>query len=193
MIARGAYLAGLLSTAILAAGCGGSKTGDVTGSVTLNGTPLKGGQVTAYNDKGEAVGQSMIAEGRYELTNLTPGTVTLVVQTHTPDGQPVTHVKPPPRENEKAPPRVKSEKKGGEPEVEGPPSTLDPVPLKYTTTKESGLQVTVTGKNATYDIAMTGKGEIPKGGPIIPTPGGKQGPPPIPPGGFPPGFPPPKG
>jgi hypothetical protein len=38
---------------------------------------------------------------------------------------------------------------------------VKPVPLKYTTVSESGLDVTV-GNVDTYNIEMTGKGELPK-------------------------------
>src|SRR6266567_1217648 len=85
------------------AGCGGKPTGNVTGAVTLNGAPLKGGEVTAFNDKDEIVGSCRVIDGRYELSGIPVGAVTLVVQTHRGDGQPITSTQPPPMPGKERP------------------------------------------------------------------------------------------
>jgi hypothetical protein len=156
MPARRLVLFALLSSAgLVAAGCGGEPVGNLTGEVSLNGSPVKAAQIAAFNEKGELVAQVMALEGKYRMTGVPIGPVTLVVQTHLPDGSPVTAPKFPGRDAE---PGVK---KGADGAV-GLPTALDPVPLKYTSPKQSGLQVTVVRGTTTYDVAMTGKGEIPK-------------------------------
>jgi hypothetical protein len=181
-------LALLSAVALFSAGCGGKSGGKLTGQVTLNGAPVKAAQVTAYNEKGDVLGRGWATDGRYVLDNLPPGTVLLAVETHSPEGQPLTGgPKIEPKQGPKQPP-VKKEKEPAELEAL---SHLDPVPLKYTSPTHSELKVTVeAGSEKVYDIAMTGKGEIPKltkggkpggppGGPKI---GGPGGPPIIPPG-----------
>ncbi len=182
----------------LLAGCTGAEpTGDLSGAVTLNGSPLKGGEVSALNDKDEVVGRSLVIDGRYDMTMLPLGATKLVVVTHTGDGQPVTNIKPVGPDGA-PPPNIKIKDE----ENNGLPATLDPVPLKYTSAKTSGFQVTLVKGPNTLDLAMTGKGEMPpkpiirpSGQPPIGIPGGPPGgfPPgvPPPPGGFPPGVPPP--
>jgi hypothetical protein len=182
----------LLAGVAACVGCGGKPTGDLSGSVQLNGAPLKGGQVTAYDDKGEILARAMVVDGRYELSGLPVGPATLVVQTHTGDGQPITSSKAPPRPGERVPLPIPEKAKKDKDDRSLPdaivgPQPLDPVPLKYTQQKQSGLQVTVVKGGTVYDITMTGKGEIPR----IPKGGGPPVPPP--PGGFPPGVPPPPG
>jgi hypothetical protein len=160
-------------------GCGGKPVGRIAGQVTLNGEPVKVAKVTAYNDKEEILAQSMVIDGNYELADLPLGPVTLIVQTHTPDGQPITNVRPP-RDYEKTMPaqaRKDIEKK--EREGQELPTTLTPVPLKYTSAKQSDLKVTVEKGSAAYDIAMTGKGEMPKAtapvSGVAQPPGGRPG------------------
>jgi hypothetical protein len=160
MPARRLVLFALLSSAgLVAAGCGGEPVGDLTGSVSLNGFPVKAAQVAAFNEKGELVAQVTAFEGKYRITGVPLGPVTLVVQTHLPDGSPVTAPKFPGRDVEQP-----GDRKGDGGAV-GLPTALDPVPLKYTSPKQSGLQVTVVRGTTTYDIAMTGRGEIPKAPP----------------------------
>jgi hypothetical protein len=178
---------------ITAIGCGSSsQSGIITGDVTLNGEPLKSGQVSALNEKNEPVGSAMIIDGKYEIPNVPLGSVTLSVATHTPDGQPITpdgQVKPPPRQGESAPPANAKIKMEGQPDSVDPKSIV-PVPLKYMNPKEAGFSLTVVKGTNKYDLVMTGKGEVPHA--KLPTearPGGPGGRPPIPPppGGFPPG------
>jgi hypothetical protein len=199
-------LAALLPLGIafaMTSGCGGNPVGKIRGEVSLNGSPLQYGQVTAYNEKGEAVARATVTDGKYELIDVPLGKVTLAVQTHSPDGQPITAVKAPLKEGQKAPPAPKAEVKA-EMKDKGPqlPEKIDPVPLKYTNAKQSGLSVDAVKGETKYDIAMTGKGEVPHvevikpggpGGPSGPGPGGPKGGPPFGPGGpkgGPPGGPP---
>jgi hypothetical protein len=169
-------------------GCGGKTVGKIAGQVTLNGEPVKVAKVTAYNDSGEVLAQAMVLDGKYELGDLPLGLVTLVVQTHTPDGQPVTNIRAPRQAERNLPAQVKKDL--GKQAQEGLtlPTTLEPVPLKYTSTKQSDLKVTVAKGASVYDIAMTGKGEVPKAVPL-PSGGLLGAPPGLPPGAHP-GLPP---
>ena len=145
-----------LVLSFLIVGCGGAKSGHVSGSVTLNGQPVQAGQVTAYAEANQAVGIATIQAGEYSLTDLPLGPVVLVVQTHGPDGRPLGQ--PALREGEKPPPVQPKEGAGSStatPEVA-------PVPLKYTQQKSSGLNVTVVPGSTRFDIPMSGKGEIPR-------------------------------
>jgi len=147
----------------LVAGCGKPK-GTLSGRVTLNGDPLPAGQVTAYGPDNHILGISEISDGSYTFSDLPPGPVTLTVTTHYPDGRPLGDQRPPPREGEKLQPLA--------PEKQQELDKYKPVPLKYAYLGKSELKATVAKGNTSYDIEMTGKGEIPKPPPIKPSGGG---------------------
>jgi hypothetical protein len=173
----------LVGAGLLALGGCGNPLGKISGQVTLNGEPVRAARVTAYNEKGELLAQALIIDGKYELANLPLGSVVLTVETHTPDGQAITNYRPS-RDYEKAlPVHVKQELQKKQREGQELPATLQPVPLKYTSTRESDLRVTIAKGNVEYDIAMTGKGEIPRA-PLASAPG-RPG---LPPGVLPPGV-----
>jgi hypothetical protein len=164
-------------------GCGRA-VGSLAGKVTLNGEPLPGGQVVAYNDKDEAVARVTVIDGTYTMPDLPLGAVRLAVQTHTPDGQPIGSAMAPPKKEERPlPPEIRKDMTKALPT--GAQQELKPVPIKYTSAKQSGLQTTVVKGETTFDIEMTGKGEILR----LPMPGPGGGPP----GGGPPGGGPPGG
>jgi hypothetical protein len=185
--------AALLAVLVFAAGCG-KQSGSLTGKVLLNGEAIRSGRVQALasGEAGEQViaASSIQEDGTYHLSDLPLGPVTLVVVTHRPDGQPLDA------------PVLPSSLPGGKPlpedvartslqaQPEGVRKAVEsarPVPLKYTDAKQSELKVTVARGETSYDIQMSGKGEVPRM--IQPTgrPGAPPGipPPPMPPG---PGF-----
>lgn len=168
------------------AGCGKS-TGTLAGKATLNGEPVSFGQLAAYNDKEELQGATTILNGEYLMGDIPPGPVTLVVQTVGPDGKPVgLNPQPPqPPGARPLPPEIAKENmfKGVPDEVRKAAEGVKPVPLKYISPKNSDLKATVVKGTTTYDIQMTGKGELPKAPP--PPSGGPPGPPGGPPGGPP--------
>ncbi len=177
------WLTLLAPCSLLAAGCGSNSVGDLTGEISLNGSAVKAAQITAYNEKGEVLGRTMALDGKYQLTGIPLGPVTLAVETHQPGGAPVTTPTPPLGPGQR--PQPANTKK--EESTLNLPTSLDPVPLKYTNPKQSGLQITVAKGTTDFNIAMTGKGEIPK----LQVPTGAMpvgGPPGFPPGGGPPGF-----
>jgi hypothetical protein len=184
----------LVGAALLAQGCGRPQ-GSLTGRVLLNGEELHSGRVQAMGETDQPLAISSIQDdGTYQLTNLPIGPVTLVVVTYRPDGEPVdAPLLPPPAPGTKPPsPEVTRQLLKDQPEsIQKAVEAARPVPLKYTDRAKSDLKVTVVKGETTFDIEMTGKGEIPK---LAPTgtaqlpgvPGGVV--PPIPPLG--PGVPP---
>jgi len=180
---RGMFRSLLILAVVLAlAGCGKSK-GTLKGKVTLNGEPLSYGQVSAHNEKDELLAQGTIMEGEYELTYVPLGSVRLTVQTHQPGGIPLgvkaagtSDGRPPSQATVMA-----ALKQLPEP-MQKAIEKLKPVPLKYTTTKDSDLKTTVAAGENTYNSEMSGKGESP---PPPPGPKGRPGGPPVPPVGPP--------
>jgi hypothetical protein len=185
----------LLLGVVFVSGCG-SNTGTLTGTVSLNGQPLTVGQVTAYSDNHEQVGFSAILpDGTYRMADVPAGPVILVVQTFTPEGQPMMAagaVAPPVPPDNKLPPAAA--KQIAEEELQHLPEETRkailsakavPVPLKYTDSKQSDLKATVSRGTTTFNIEMTGKGQIPR---PVPT-GGPPPPPPLPGGPHPPPVP----
>jgi len=198
-------IATILFAAVLSAvpGCA-KQTGSLTGKVMLNGEAIESGQVTLLNEQGETVGTSnIVAGGEYAFTDVPPGAVTLVVRTHRPDGQPIgappsvpappDRVKNPPQPPgvpkpptpPPPPPDAPEAPKGPETASE-PESGLKakPVPLKYTNPKDSDLKTSVVkGTVTTFNIEMTGEGQIPKALHLVAPPsegsptGGHPGPP----------------
>src|SRR5262249_14212987 len=175
---RGMFRSLLILVVVLAvAGCGKSK-GSLSGKVTLNGEPLSYGQVSAYNDKNELVAQSTIMEGEYELGDVPVGPVTLTVRTHQPGGAPVGLTMPEPSDRRLVPNDAFKGFLKSQPEaVQKAVAKLKPAPLKYGSAKDSGLTATVAAGSTTYNIELTGKGEIPK---ALPKQQGVPGGPPVP-------------
>jgi hypothetical protein len=147
-----------LALVVLIHGCS-KTTATLSGKVTLNGEELSTGEVAAYKDK-EMIASSRILDGTYQLGNLPEGPITLVVRTHLPDGTPLGIDKPvfPPD----LPAQARKDMEKALPDsVREALQKVKPVPLKYTNVNESDLQINV-GDNSTYNIEMTGKGELPK-------------------------------
>jgi hypothetical protein len=66
---------------LFAVGCG-RKTGTVTGTVTIDGEPLKGGNVTfARNDGQTTMSGTINEDGSYKVENVPVGTVKVCVET----------------------------------------------------------------------------------------------------------------
>lgn len=164
---------------IVSAGCGPSK-GSVTGKVTLDGTPLKGGRVDFVNNSG---GSSATAElnddGTYTVDSLTAGEYSVTVTTEylnagsTTGGGGPMNMRPgggPPMM-----PPTGGPPKGGPPKDTKMPSKADmpegykasspgdarkkyvKIPGKYADTAQSGLTFTSPGGNQTHDIPLVGK------------------------------------
>jgi hypothetical protein len=87
---RTTVAAGIL---FLVTGCGG--TGDVSGKVTLDGTPLPGGLVTIYDSQGKNPSSMIAADGSYYLAGVPVGKADLVIETVPAYGNPLNPLDPP--------------------------------------------------------------------------------------------------
>jgi len=178
-MAKRLLLTQVVLASLLSVGC--STVGGLEGKVFLNDEKVPTGQVLAFNPKNEVIGSAVIIDGLYELENLPPGPATVVVQTHQPGGGPLgIAAMPPPGPLEPAlPPGVLQDRIKQLPEkIQKLLEALKPVPLKYTDCKQSDLKVNVALGRKTFDIKMSGTGEIPPRpeGPSVP-PGGPVPPP----------------
>ena len=76
-----ACTAGVGLAALLLAGCGPA-VGSLSGKVTVDGSPLKGGNITFVNDSGGASASAEISEtGTYTIQNIAAGEYTITVNT----------------------------------------------------------------------------------------------------------------
>lgn len=162
----------LAATSLLASGCGPSK-GTVTGKVTLDSIPLKGGRVDFSNKSGGASATVEIAEdGSYSLVGLTAGDYTVTVVTD--------HLKTTGSGRTPGPPAPGGGAKGGMPKENAPPRSEMPgnpadhgyvasmpgdsskkyikIPAKYSDETQSGLTYSFTGGTQVHDIPLTSGG-----------------------------------
>ncbi|MBX9679550.1 MAG: carboxypeptidase-like regulatory domain-containing protein [Gemmataceae bacterium] len=149
----------------LLVGCGPNFS-ELGGNVTFNGTPLRYGQISLFNEKKEVVASGPIIEGNYVFPGLAPGQYTLTVATVGPFGEAVGFETPTvaTRDPRDRPPPVPAEVKKSmlkeKPEVvQKAIESLTPIPLKYASVESSDLKVTVAGSKTAFDVALSGKGE----------------------------------
>ncbi|HZZ78759.1 MAG TPA: carboxypeptidase-like regulatory domain-containing protein [Gemmataceae bacterium] len=145
-------------------GCGKS-TSQLKGQVTLNGSPVSYGQISAYNEKGDLLAQTRFVNGAYEFPDLPVGKATLTVQTVGPLGYPAWREPPPPPKGVPPLPKevLESNIYGGlTDEEKAAAKSIVPVPKKYWSPKESGLSVDAKAGKIQFDIQMTGEGEKPE-------------------------------
>ncbi len=77
---RNAFLVGLLLLTVI--GCGGNPMGNIKGTVTFNGKPLKGGRVTFLSTKPNTGKTVEIGEdGSYKVEKIPVGPVKILVET----------------------------------------------------------------------------------------------------------------
>jgi hypothetical protein len=133
-----------LSALVLIAGCGKS-SGNVSGKVTLDGQPLKGGGTVTFQGSKGGVSGTISPEGSYTISNVPPGEVKITLAPGMATGA-VASATP------------------GDPGKMQPPKTLAPpapvlphgnIPEKYTKPETSGLTYTVKSGNQTFDIPLT--------------------------------------
>jgi hypothetical protein len=139
---------------VLASGCLGGKsanaTASVSGTVTYNGNPVKGGKVTFHRQGAAVSAASIRKDGTYSETGLPPEEMTLTVETES--------VNP----NKKGPVygggRYKTEQYKPPPDVNVPdlsPENYVKIPGKYADPKTSPLKVTLSGGKQTHNIELT--------------------------------------
>jgi hypothetical protein len=139
----------VLLTAMVGAGCG-TKTGNVSGTVTYKGERLPTGSVTFVDAGKQPVGTSAIQDGKYSIGRVPVGPVTILVST--PPLPNARNVPPPP------PPRNKMPPKGqGTPEFSLEKQKLPPpivVSGKYANPEESDLTYTVQPGDQVHNIPL---------------------------------------
>jgi hypothetical protein len=129
---------------LLAAGCGGSDTTTVTGTVAYQGKSVPGGTVILYCQDKQIVHGLIGPDGRYTISNVPRGTAVITVQTQPAKPYGIKRrVDLPPSVNGPTPPP-------GDPGAE----RRVPIPPRYALPEESGLSVTVEGKVLTHDIEL---------------------------------------
>jgi hypothetical protein len=77
----------LLSAVMWLPGCSGPPPGDVKGTVTYQGKPLRSGQVAFIPQSGVPVTADISADGTYEIHNVPPGEAFLTVVSLPPDSK----------------------------------------------------------------------------------------------------------
>jgi hypothetical protein len=139
--------AGLLA-ALACGGCG-ARTGDVWGTVTYQGTPVPAGSIAFLSADKKPVGSAAITNGKYAMTRVPVGKVTVIVLT--PPAPHRGNVPPPP------PPRGKRPGKDQPPiEVQPEPNTTPrvQVPEKYGNPDESDLTYEVQPGTQEHNVAI---------------------------------------
>lgn len=160
---------GLLAS-LLASGCGPSK-GTVTGKVTLDSIPLKGGRINFSNKSGGSSATVEIGDdGSYSLPSLSAGDYTVTVATD--------HLKPSATGGRM--PGAPGNAKGIPKNANVPKSDFEKnaaaehgyvgsmptdnskkyikIPTKYSDETQSGLTYNFTGGSQVHDIALTSGG-----------------------------------
>ena len=152
-----------------AVGCGGSGKGTVTGKVTLDGKPLPAGKISFVGASGKAA-TADISDGQYTATNVPTGDVKVTVQTspikqeadrllasgrYSSAGRsrvPASKLPANVREHvqEEAARNAEMLKKGKE-----LLARYRPVPDKYGKPDSSGLHVSVTRGENSFDVPLT--------------------------------------
>lgn len=150
------FLVGL-AAAVGVAGCN-KPVGTVTGKVSYNGLPLKGGNVTLANaEAGPSYSGTIGEDGMYTILNAQAGEYKVCVET--------ASLKPDPSSMPKTPKVDPKAPKSGDdiPAVGSNPRRAQearnvkkyvPIPDKYSKTESTDLTYTVVGGNQTNDINL---------------------------------------
>ena len=148
------------------AGC--ASKGNISGKVLYRGKPLPGGTVTFLPAGGKGAFNSLIQEdGSYNLTQVPPGEVTIIVETESKNPNPPIN----PRLGAKEAQNVKKMREQRQAEktkffewrtrsqARSQPRLPSkeqyvPIPASYKDPEKSGLTYTVTGGTQTHDIEL---------------------------------------
>lgn len=117
-------------------GCGSASTGTVTGTVTLDGAPVKAGMIVFIAADGIPRHGDIQPDGSYRVDNV-------------PVGDAIVVINPPPVEDPNRHMRIKEQK-------DAPPVTppAPPFPTKYWDMSTSDLRCPVKAGNNVYEAAM---------------------------------------
>jgi hypothetical protein len=142
-----------LAAAVGAVGCGGQATGTVSGKVTYQDGPVKGGQVVFAAANGHSVLADIKEDGSYVAEKVPVGEAKIAVQTRSLG---VTASMP----KRSLPPE---KQQGGRMSPEEAKRRFVQIPERYETTETSGLTYTVVQGPQQHDVPLKG-GVTPAGG-----------------------------
>jgi len=145
----------------LMAGCSQpnpSAPGRISGQVTLNGSPLPGGNITFHSD-GKGTYRSPIgSDGTYEVTDMPTGSMAVTVETESinPANKPPAYTGSGGKMDKMAAERMAAEKRQGA-SVKSSSGQYKRIPTKYTNPKTSPLTVTIEAGRQVKEFELTGK------------------------------------
>jgi hypothetical protein len=129
-------------------GCSGGK-GEVSGLVKFKGEPLPNGRVTFVCQTGaKEVLSDEIVNGRYTISGIPVGPVTIVVETFPPPAATIPPIKIPGG----MPPNIKGMPEPGA--AHPVPGKYVAIPSRYGNLEQSGLSYTVTVGQQEHDIPL---------------------------------------
>lgn len=139
----------------LAAGCGSSSQGTVSGKVSYKGKPLPGGEVRFFPEaEGGSFYSAIASDGSYSITKLPRGPAKITVTFSREN--PLTKMNP--RIKAKAEKGIQQQMEATKAHSKGesaPASTENvTLPEKYGDPAKSGLKVDVTGGKQTFDMNL---------------------------------------
>lgn len=129
-------------------GCG-SSTGTISGTVSYEGAPLKGGHVI-FLVGGKSFNADIGEDGGYSVSNVPAGEAKISVDTMSLARVGQIKFKNTPPEGAKAPPGYKM----ADPEEAS--RRYVAIPKKFADPEQSGLKLTIKGGKQTYEIKLTG-------------------------------------
>lgn len=158
----------------LAVGCGGK--GTVSGTVTLDGTPLPAGTIAIIPSNGPG-GVGPIQDGKYSLTKISTGKATITVETDSIKKQLDSLAAAPsqsmqrsaggrmtPEMLAKMPENAKQQMEERQKQMEGAGQKAQelkakyrPLPEKYSESKSSGLTFEVKSGDNTFNVELSSK------------------------------------
>jgi hypothetical protein len=144
------------------AGC--ASNGTISGKVLYRGKPLPGGTVTFLPAGGKGAFNSEIQQdGSYNLTQVPPGEVTIIVETESKNPAPqinpqvgakeAKNVKNMREKRQEEKTRMLEWRTRSQPRLPSKEQYV-PIPASYKDPDKSGLTYTVTGGSQTYDIEL---------------------------------------
>jgi hypothetical protein len=140
-------------------GCSSSSPGTITGKVTYNGQPVKGGSVSFISTEDHPSGSSAIAaDGTYNIASMPSGNVIITVDTESFNPKKnIRRTSVPkygPPKDQKLPEGYNTSAGGGAMSAKEMEARYVKIPEKYADQKSSGLNYTVTSGDQTHNIDL---------------------------------------
>jgi hypothetical protein len=137
----------------LALGCsGGTLPSKISGKVTKNGTPLKGGSIKFHAKEGGVYSAPIQLDGSYVATDLPAGEMDVTVETESVKKSKLVYGGAQGKAKDKN--QMVSK---GPPDFEQVKGEYVPIPPRYADKKTSGLSVTLTRGTLEHDFELAEK------------------------------------